>query len=83
MSDLVTPNTAREALAGEQASSLQTAMDDEFASLLENNTWVLERLPQGRSAVGGKWTYRIKTNSSGIISRFKARYVLADSGSGF
>ena len=25
--------------------------------------------------MGGKWAYCIKTNSSGIISRFKARYV--------
>jgi hypothetical protein len=75
MSDLITPTTVREALQSEQGLSWKSAMDEEYASLLDNETWVLEQLPQRRHPVGGKWTYRIKMNSSGEVARFKARYV--------
>ncbi len=75
LADIATPATAKEALAGDQGDSWKKAMDDEYSSLLENETWVLERLPAGRKSVGGKWTFRVKLDSKGEVSRFKARYV--------
>lgn len=50
-------------------------MDDEYNSLLENNTWVLEDLPKGKEAVKTKWVYATKQNDLGEFIRYKARLV--------
>jgi hypothetical protein len=50
-------------------------MDKEYNALLENKTWELVRLPQGRSTVKCKWVYKIKYLPSGEIERYKARLV--------
>lgn len=42
---------------------------------MENGTWELTKLPQGRKAVGCKWTFKIKTGANGEITRYKARLV--------
>ena len=51
------------------------AMDDEFNSLITNNTWDLVTLPPGRKAIGCKWVYKIKQNSDGSIAKHKTRLV--------
>uniref|UniRef100_A0A2N9J9F8 Reverse transcriptase Ty1/copia-type domain-containing protein n=1 Tax=Fagus sylvatica TaxID=28930 RepID=A0A2N9J9F8_FAGSY len=38
-------------------------------------TWDLVDLPAGKSAIGCKWVYKIKTRSDGTIDRYKARLV--------
>jgi hypothetical protein len=48
-------------------------MDEEFASLLENGTWELEKLPEGFKALPMKWVYKIKRDANGNIERYKAR----------
>ncbi|GKC10190.1 ribonuclease H-like domain-containing protein, partial [Tanacetum coccineum] len=40
-----------------------------------NGTWEIVDLPIGRKAIGSKWIYKIKYQSSGEIGRFKARLV--------
>jgi hypothetical protein len=50
-------------------------MDEEFASLLENGTWELEKLPDGFKALPMKWVYKIKKDVNGNIERYKARLV--------
>lgn len=37
--------------------------------------WVLEDLPEGRKAIGCRWTYIIKHDSDGNISHYKAHLV--------
>ena len=51
------------------------AMTKEFDSLMENKVWSLERLPKGRTSIGGKWHLCLKYGSSGEVLRYKARYV--------
>lgn len=50
-------------------------MDREYQSLLENNTWKLEKLPSERKVVHCQWVFKIKYNSDGTIYKFKARLV--------
>ena len=50
-------------------------MKEELVALSKNHTWDLVTLPPGKSVVGCKWIYKIKTRSNGSIERYKARLV--------
>jgi hypothetical protein len=50
-------------------------MQEEYNSLLENQTWDLVPLPSGRKLVRCRWVYRTKSATDGQISRYKARLV--------
>ena len=52
-----------------------TVMKEELNALHKNNTWDMVDLPLGKSVVGCKWVYKIKTCSNGTIDRYKARLV--------
>ena len=49
------------------------ATDAEIASLVEHKTWELVDLPPHRRALKNKWVFRIKRDSQGVITRYKAR----------
>ena len=53
----------------------EKAADEEYKSLIDNQTWMLAELPEGRKAVGCKWVFRIKRNVDGSVDRYKARLV--------
>ena len=46
------PETLTEALNSESKADWKKAWESELSSLAKNNTWVLEPLPIGRSAIG-------------------------------
>ena len=50
-------------------------MKEEFDALSKNHTWDLVTLSPGKSVVGCKWIYKIKTRSYGSIERYKAHLV--------
>ena len=50
-------------------------MKKELDALHKTRTWDLVDLPSGKSAIGCKWVYKIKTRSDGTIDRYKARLV--------
>lgn len=68
------PVNYSDAVSCNDAPNWREAMDDEMQSLLENNTWELTPLPEGRPAVGGKWVYAVKHGQDGDV-KFKARFV--------
>jgi hypothetical protein len=54
----------------------QQAMDEELSALHKTDTWDLVPLPPGKSVVGCRWVYKIKTNFDGSIEQYKARLVV-------
>jgi hypothetical protein len=53
----------------------ESAMQEEYNSLLENQTWDLVPLPSGRKFFRCIWVYRTKSTKDGQINRYKARLV--------
>jgi hypothetical protein len=51
------------------------AMIDELNALHKTHTWDMTTLPPGKSVVGCKWVYKIKTQADGSVERYKARLV--------
>ena len=50
-------------------------MKDELDALYKNHTWDLVTLLPGKSVVGCKWIYKIKTRSDRSIKHYKTRLV--------
>lgn len=70
------PRTRKAALAGPEAEEWKEAMDDEYQSLIENETWEVVYLPRGCKALSGRWVLKRKLASDGSVARHKARFVV-------
>lgn len=71
----VIPYTYAEAMTSPEAEKWVEAMQEEYASLMENDTWILEDLPPGKRAIKCKWVFATKEGVDGQIIRYKARLV--------
>ena len=69
------PRSVAEALAGINKEEWQRALDEEYSSLLANNTWDITELPKGAKAIGCKWIFKLKRDASRNIVRYKTRLV--------
>lgn len=69
------PATVKEALARPDGHLWQEAMNEEYQALVDNDTWSLEQLPDGRNLVTSKWVLRSKINPDGTLNKRKARLV--------
>ncbi|CAI7856911.1 unnamed protein product [Closterium sp. NIES-53] len=69
------PASMEEALAGPDRGKWLVSRDAEYQSLLENGTWDLVVLPEGKKAVQCKWVLRIKTDDKGQVTIYKSRLV--------
>ena len=52
------------------------AMRDEFDALQRQNTWSLVPQSAGHNVIGCRWVFKLKRNSDGFVSRYKARLVV-------
>jgi hypothetical protein len=50
-------------------------MDEEYSTLMDNNTWDLVPLPKGRKLVRCRWIYRTKIAADGEINKYKSQLV--------
>ncbi len=69
---------ASDPLSFKEASGIpewDKAMEEEYNSLMKNNTWSLVPLPKGRKVVRCKWIYRTKFVADGSVDKHKARLV--------
>ncbi|CAI7801391.1 unnamed protein product [Closterium sp. NIES-53] len=69
------PASMEEALPGQDREKWLVSRDAEYQSLLENGTWDLVVLPEGKKAVQCKWVLRIKTDDKGQVTIYKSRLV--------
>ncbi|CAI7811331.1 unnamed protein product [Closterium sp. NIES-53] len=69
------PASMEEALAGPDREKWLVFRDAKYKSLLENGTWDLVVLPEGKKAVQCKWKLRIKTDNKGQVTIYKCRLV--------
>lgn len=53
----------------------EKAIEEEMASLKDNDVWDVVPRPKGRKVVNGKWVFKIKRDAHGEVERYKARYV--------
>ena len=68
------PKSFKAAIASTESDKWKLAMDAEIDALNENKTYSLVPLPEGKTAVSGRWVYAVKKNLDGS-DLFKARYV--------
>ncbi|XP_046977607.1 uncharacterized protein LOC124543428 [Vanessa cardui] len=68
--------TVEDALSGPNAKQWKEAMDEEYKSLIENNTWEITTLPSDKRAIPCKWVYKVKRNENGETVKYKARLVI-------
>ena len=69
------PETFSQAISCRESELWYNAMKDEMDSMASNEVWDLVELPDGSKAIGCKWVYKTKRDSSGNIERYKARLV--------
>lgn len=69
------PFTVSEAMQSDEHVAWKRAMDSEYESLIENNTWELTDLPPDRKAINNKWVFKQKYDGNGSKIRYKARLV--------
>jgi len=66
----------REALSQSCSAKWKKAMQDEFASLLQNHTWdYVDLVPAEANSIGCRWVFRKKINPDGSV-RHKAGLVI-------
>jgi hypothetical protein len=69
------PVNLRDALKRPEKNEWMKAIESEYESLKENNTWTITILPKGKNVIDTKWVFKLKRYSNNNISRFKARLV--------
>jgi hypothetical protein len=69
------PQSISEALNGANASKWKQALEEEYNSLISNETWELVPPPEGCNVIGSKWVMKIKRDADGNVDRHKARLV--------
>ncbi|KAJ2928249.1 hypothetical protein H1R20_g8860, partial [Candolleomyces eurysporus] len=69
------PRSFKEAMSRPDGDKWLEAAQTEMDALIENGTWELTELPEGRREVGSRWVFIIKRKADGTIDRYKARLV--------
>ena len=69
------PKSYNEAIRSPHAENWRKAMQAEYESLMDNNTWTLDDEPEDQQVLPGKWVYKVKYGANGQVEKLKARYV--------
>lgn len=71
------PRTVSEALTGSGKELWQRAMQEEFDSLIENDSWELVPLPTGKNIVSCKWVFKKTAMKRVILFAIRPALLLA------
>lgn len=69
------PRTYQEAIDSSESQNWKDAMESEYNSLLQNETWILVEKPENQRVIDNKWVFKVKKNPDDTIDRYKARLV--------
>ncbi|PLW33914.1 hypothetical protein PCASD_13881 [Puccinia coronata f. sp. avenae] len=69
------PATFRQAQKSERSKDWMTAVQEELANLNRLQVWDVRPVPAGTRVLKAKWVFAVKTDSVGVPTRYKARYV--------
>ena len=69
------PETFNNDCNGKNSEQWRQAMDSEYYSLIKSQTWELVPLPEGKTAIGTRWIYKIRHNADGSLDWFKPSLV--------
>lgn len=75
MREINEPKNYNEAIQSDEKVEWLTAMQEEIESHQRNGTWEIVSLPAGKTPIGCKWVFKVKTSASGELERYKARFV--------
>lgn len=67
------PRSYKEAMRSADAEMWKVAIGDEYHSLESNDTWEIMKLPDSRTPLWCKWTFKRKYGPQGEVKRYKAR----------
>ena len=56
----------------------ELVMQDEYKSLMNNNTWCLIQTPLDAHILRDRWIYIVKRDPAGEVTRYKTRWVIRD-----
>jgi len=70
--NVVEPSSYEEA---KEYKEWRDAMNEEYSSIIKNDTWELTKLPKDKVPIGCKWLFKPKFNANGSIDKYKARLV--------
>lgn len=73
--EIIEPRNLKEALRSPQFTEWKSAIMEELDSLTSRKTWEVTELPRGRKCLGCRWVFKLKTNTEGKVTRYKARLV--------
>ncbi len=51
------------------------AMVEEYDSIVRNSAWEIVPRPEGKSVVGSRWIYKVKSAADESVEKYKARFV--------
>ena len=76
-SDIFEPTTYQQVISN-QLSRMhwELAIQDEYKSLMDNNTWCLIQASPGAHILRGRWVYIVKRGLAGEVTRYKTRWVV-------
>ena len=71
--NVIEPTNYKEA---SQSHEWRAIMNEEFESIIRNNSWELVEFLEDKIPIGCKWIYKSKFNVDGSIEKFNARLVV-------
>lgn len=70
------PRSYEQAIESSDHRQWELAMDDEYDSLIKNQTWNLVKPPNDQKVIDNRWVFKLKQHPDGSIDRYKARLVV-------
>ncbi|PLW31227.1 hypothetical protein PCANC_23124 [Puccinia coronata f. sp. avenae] len=75
VSEARVPSTFKQVLRSADKDHWLKAVQEEITNLTRLQVWEVRPVPAGKRLLKSKWVFTIKTDSAGVPTRYKARYV--------